>query len=299
MFISILRKFRSNIFNIQFIQFMTINCKGNLIDLSIPKVMGILNSTPDSFYEKSRVTNDKELLKKVELMIEEGATFIDLGGYSTRPGAKQISVDEELKRTVVATELILKRFPNTLLSIDTFRAKVAKENIAVGACIVNDITAGTIDAEMLSVIGQLKVAYIMMHLKGSPHTMQTHTKYNKEIAIEVCDYFSERIQQAVSNKINDIIIDVGFGFSKDITQNYQLMGGLEKLKILNRPILTGISRKSMIHKVLDIEASESLIGTSVLHLYALQQGSTILRVHDVKAAVECIKIYEMIEKNRD
>ncbi|MCF8715665.1 dihydropteroate synthase [Joostella atrarenae] len=275
---------------------MTINCKGNLIDLTSPKVMGILNTTPDSFFDGGKYTKDSLILNRVETMLKEGATFIDLGAYSSRPGAKEVTVTEELERSAPITTLILKHFPDTLISIDTFRAEVAKANIEAGACMVNDISGGTLDKNMIPTVGKLGVPYILMHMKGNPETMQKKTIYRNFIR-ELLYYFSERIAEANAHKINDIIIDPGFGFAKNLDQNYELMGKLDLLHILSLPVLVGISRKSMIYKLLGIDAEQALNGTTSLNTIALSKGANILRVHDVKEAMECIKIHEMVTKN--
>ena len=268
---------------------MFINCKGNLIDLSTPKVMGILNITPDSFYGGSRTTTEKEILEKAETMLTEGATFLDLGAYSSRPGADDIPVEEELKRMLPAIELVLKEFPEVILSVDTFRAQVAQKSIQAGAAMINDISAGKLDEKMLAVIAQFQVPYIMMHMKGTPQTMKDLNQYG-DLTSEVLFYFSERIEEARKLGINDIIVDPGFGFAKNIQQNYELLEKLDLFKNLDLPVLAGISRKSMIWKKLDISASEALNGTTVLNTTALLKGANILRVHDVKEAMECIKL---------
>ncbi len=268
---------------------MTITCKGNLIDFEIPKVMGILNVTPDSFYEDSRNTSLDALLKKAEIMIEEGATFLDVGGYSTRPGADDISPDEELKRVVPAIEILLKNFPEALISVDTFRSTVAEKSIQAGAALVNDISAGNLDLEMMQVIARHQVPYIMMHMRGTPQTMKDLNSY-EDITQEVLFYFSEKIMAARALGINDLIIDPGFGFSKDITQNFELLSRLELFEILGLPILAGLSRKSTIYKTLNCTPEEALNGTTVLNTLALTKGADILRVHDVKEAMETVKL---------
>ena len=268
---------------------MTINCKGQLIDLSTPKVMGILNLTPDSFYDGGKYQDESIALKHVEKMLLEGATFIDVGAYSSRPNAKDVSEKEELQRIIPIVELILKAFPDILISVDTFRGEVAKRCVETGACMVNDISAGKLDDTMLQTVANLRVPYIMMHMKGNPQTMQSLTNYNN-LMKDIIYYFSERIESARSYGIVDIIIDPGFGFAKNITQNFELLSKLELLKILEKPMLIGLSRKSMIYKTLDSSADEALNGTSVLNTVALQKGASILRVHDVKEAVECIKL---------
>ena len=268
---------------------MTINCKGTLIDLSTPKVMGILNITPDSFYDGGRYKNDTSILNQVENMLIEGATFIDVGAYSSRPGANHVSEAEELKRIIPIVELLIKQFPSINLSIDTFRSNIAKECINTGAAIINDNSGGKLDKKMLETVGKMGVPYVMMHMKGTPQTMQQHTDYN-DLIKEIIYYFSERVAEARSHKINDIIIDPGFGFSKTLEQNYSLLNHLELLNMLEQPMLVGVSRKSMIYKLLDTNPKEALNGTTSLNTIALLKGAKILRVHDVKEAMECIKL---------
>jgi len=268
---------------------MLINCKGNLIDLTQPKVMGIINITPDSFYSESRSTSDKEILESAEKMLTDGATFLDLGAYSSRPGADDISLDEELKRMIPAIELVLKEFPDAVLSIDTFRSAVAEKSIKSGASIINDISAGKLDEKMLSTVAKYQAPYIMMHMKGTPQTMKDLNQY-EDLVADILFYFSERIKAARDHGINDIIIDPGFGFAKNISQNFELLSKLDLFKNLELPILAGVSRKSMIWKKLGISANEALNGTTVLNTTALLKGANILRVHDVKEAIECIKL---------
>ena len=257
---------------------MTINCKGNLIDLSQPKVMGILNITPDSFYDGGKYTKEKNMLLHVESMLKEGATFIDIGAYSSRPGAKDISAEAEAKRIVPVIEALLKEFPKSLLSIDTFRGTVAEQCLQVGAALINDISAGMLDKNMFATIAAHQVPYIMMHMRGNPETMQQRTDYDNLIT-EILRFFSERIALARTMKINDLIIDPGFGFAK-----------LHLFKTIDLPLLAGLSRKSMIYKVLGNTPENALNGTTALNMLALQKGASILRVHDVKEAVECIKL---------
>jgi dihydropteroate synthase len=273
---------------------MTINCKGNLIDLSTPKVMGILNLTPDSFYDGGKYNNESEILSQVYMMLKSGATFIDVGAYSSRPDAKHISEDEELKRLIPIVSLILKEFPQVFMSIDTFRSQIAKQGIEAGATLINDISAGHIDEKMLKTVATLQVPYIMMHMKGTPQTMQQQTSYNN-LTKDILFYFSERIAKAKALGIIDIVVDPGFGFSKTREQNFELLNHLELFKILDKPILTGISRKSMIYKTLENSAKEALNGTTVLNTVALQKGASILRVHDVKEAVECVQLLEQFK----
>lgn len=268
---------------------MTINCKGNLVDLTIPKVMGILNLTPDSFYAESRNQPDTVLLNSAEKMLNEGATFLDLGGYSTRPGAEDIGTAEELKRVIPAVELLLKRFPDALISIDTFRSEVAHKSLEAGAAIINDISAGNLDENMLETVAKFNVPYVMMHMRGTPQTMTGLNGYENMLQ-EILFYFSERINHARSLGINDIIIDPGFGFSKNIAQNFELLSNLEIFRNLNLPVLAGLSRKSTIYKTLGTTPEDALNGTTVLNTIALVKGATILRVHDVKEAIEAVKL---------
>ncbi|EDP71635.1 dihydropteroate synthase [Flavobacteriales bacterium ALC-1] len=275
---------------------MTINCKGQLIDLSSPKVMGILNVTPDSFFDGGKFNDEKSVLNQTETLLNAGATFIDVGGYSSRPGADDVSETEELRRVVPVAELILKHFPETLISVDTFRSNVAKQSIEAGAAIINDISAGKLDDAMLATIGKLSVPYIMMHMKGNPKTMQQHTNY-EDVIKEVISYFAERIATAHQEKINDIIIDPGFGFAKTVEHNYELLNHLELLQMLDKPLLAGISRKSMIYKTLSTTSEQALNGTTALHMVALQKGTKILRAHDVKEAMECVTLYNQLTSN--
>jgi len=272
---------------------MTINCKGNLIDLNSPKIMGVLNITPDSFYDGGKFKDSTTVITQVEKMLADGATFIDVGAYSSRPGAENVSETEELQRIVPIVDLLVNKFPEIVLSIDTFRAKVAKECIIAGAAMVNDISAGNLDAAMMHLVSQLKVPYVMMHLKGTPQNMQQNTTYN-HLLKDILYYFSEKITDAHEKGIIDIIVDPGFGFSKNLAQNYELMQKLELFNITKKPILVGISRKSMIYKVLKSDAKNALNGTTALNTIALLKGANILRVHDVKEALECIKIVEQL-----
>jgi dihydropteroate synthase len=272
---------------------MTINCKGNLIDLSSPKVMGILNVTPNSFFDGGKHSDDKTILTQVEKMILEGATFIDIGGYSSKPSAEFVSEEEELQRVLPVVQKILHQFPETLISMDTFRSKVAQESIEQGAAIVNDISAGNLDDTMLETVAKLHVPYIMMHMKGTPQTMQSLAQY-ENIVKEMIFYFSERIAKARTFGINDLIIDPGFGFAKTVEQNFEVLSKLELFQMLELPILAGVSRKSMIYKALETTAEFALNGTTSLNTIALLKGAKILRVHDVKEAVECVKLYEQL-----
>lgn len=271
---------------------MTINCKGNLVDLSNPKVMGILNLTPDSFYDGGKNNSQSEAFQKTEQMLNEGADFIDVGAYSSRPGAKPISEQEELERLAFLPELI-KAFPDAYFSIDTFRSSVARFAVEYGVAIINDISAGNLDKDMFSTVAELQVPYIAMHMQGTPETMQDRPTYNEYgVTINVVKELSKVVQELNLLGVNDIILDPGFGFGKTVEDNYQLLRELRQLAILNCPILAGLSRKSMINKVLKINQKEALNGTTALHMLALQNGAHILRVHDVKEAVEAVKLYK-------
>jgi dihydropteroate synthase len=266
---------------------MTINCLGKLVDLSVPKVMGILNVTPNSFYDGGKHADEESMLRQVEKMLDEGATFIDIGGYSSKPSAEFVSEEEETARIIPIVKLVLQHFPEALISIDTFRANVAKASIESGACIINDISAGNLDVNMMQAVARLQVPYVMMHMKGNPQTMQSLAQY-ENITKEVLLYFSERIALARSLGINDLIVDPGFGFAKTLEQNFELMGSLELFRELELPMLVGVSRKSMIYKTLGTGPDSALNGTTVLNTVTLQKGANILRVHDVKEAVEAI-----------
>jgi len=272
---------------------MTINCKGQLIDLTKPKVMGILNLTPNSFFDGGKYINEAEIIAQVEKMLSEGATFIDIGAYSSKPNAEFVSVEEEMARIVPIVELLVQQFPQILISIDTFRSEVAEACILKGAALINDIAAGKLDDTMLNTVAKYNVPYIMMHMRGNPQTMQSLTEY-QDVVKEMILYFSERIVAARSLGINDLIIDPGFGFAKTVEQNYEVLQKMELFQQLDLPILAGISRKSMIYKVLNCNASESLNGTTVLNTVSLLKGANILRVHDVKEAVECVTLFNAI-----
>lgn len=273
---------------------MQINCNGKLIDFETPKVMGILNLTPDSFYDGGRKKSRQDFLNHTETMLNQGASFIDLGAYSSRPGAIHISQQEELDRIVPVVEDLQKEFPEAILSIDTFRSEVARRCVETGAAIINDISGGSLDEEMLQTVAALQVPYILMHMRGNPTDMNEHTQYN-DLTQDILYYFSKKIAAARDLGINDIIVDPGFGFSKNLEQNYQLMGKLNLFQSLELPILSGISRKSMIYKLFDTNADESLNGTTVLNTISLLQGANILRVHDVKEAVECVKMVGLMK----
>ena len=272
---------------------MTINCKGQLVDLSTPKVMGILNVTPNSFYDGGKFKSESEFLDQTEKMVTDGATFIDIGAYSSKPNAAFVSEEEEIARIVPILNLILTHFPETLISIDTFRSKVAKLSIENGASIINDISAGSLDEKMFEVIAQYNVPYIMMHMRGNPNTMQGLTNY-ENIVKDILFYFSEKVAKARSFGINDLIVDPGFGFAKTTDQNFEVLQKLELFQMLELPVVVGLSRKSMIYKTLENNASEALNGTTVLNTISLNKGANILRVHDVKEAVECVTLFNKL-----
>ncbi|SDE89147.1 dihydropteroate synthase [Ulvibacter litoralis] len=272
----------------------TLNCKGTLIDLSYPKVMGIINVTPDSFYDGGKTTASREIVAQAKTMLDEGATFLDIGGYSSRPNAEEVSEAEELQRVLPAIEAILNEFPEALISIDTFRSEVAKQAVEAGAALVNDISAGTIDPTMISEVAKLNVPYCMMHMRGTPQTMAALTDY-ETITKEVIFFFSEKIAEARAAGINDILIDPGFGFAKTKDQNFELLKHLDLFKQLEVPCLVGVSRKSMIYKTLETTPDNALNGSTVLHTIAVSKGANILRVHDVSEAVECIKLTQNLK----
>ncbi len=277
---------------------MTLNCKGSLIDLQQPKVMGVLNLTPDSFYDGGSYKDEKSILSQTEKMLAEGATFIDVGAYSSRPGADDISVDEELNRITPVVSLLMEHFPNIILSIDTFRSRVAQRCIELGAAMINDISAGTLDPKMMETVAKMRVPYIMMHMQGTPQTMKDLNTY-KDLAEDICYYFSEKIAAARALGIHDIVIDPGFGFAKNIAQNYELLQKFSLFKTFEVPLLAGLSRKSMIYKVLGNTPAEALNGTTALHMAVLERGANILRVHDVKEAVECVALFEKLSTQEE
>ena len=274
---------------------MTLNCNGQLIALDTPKVMGILNITPDSFYDGGRFKDEKSILIHFEKLLNEGASFIDIGAYSSRPGADFVTEDEELKRLIPVVTLVRNSFPECLISIDSFRSNVVRTAIEAGAALVNDISGGQLDPLMFATVGALQVPYVMMHMRGTPQNMQQMTDY-ADVSKAVFTYFSERIQLAKKHHIKDIILDLGFGFSKTKDQNFELLALLDYFTHLHLPILAGVSRKSMIYKTLNTTANKALNGTTALHMVALQKGAKILRVHDVKEAMECIKLNEALQK---
>ncbi|HYF70781.1 MAG TPA: dihydropteroate synthase [Ohtaekwangia sp.] len=267
----------------------TLNICGRLVDLSIPRIMGILNVTPDSFYDGGRYQSEDDILKQTEKMLTEGATFIDVGAYSSRPGAKDVSLDDEKKSALRAVKAISKWFPDAIISVDTFRSEVARACISEGATLVNDVSGGELDPLMFSAIAELKVPYIIMHMRGTPQTMASLTQYD-HLMKEIVDHFHAKIASLHAMDVSDIIVDPGFGFSKTVPQNFELLRHFDYLKILGKPLLAGLSRKSMVWRTLEISPEEALPGTTALHAAALLKGATILRVHDVKEAIQTVKL---------
>jgi len=275
---------------------MVLNIKGSVLDLSIPKIMGVLNVTPDSFYDGGIYSSEKKILKQVEKMVLDGADIIDVGGYSSKPGATPITVEEEEKRVIPIIKLIYKTFKERIISVDTFRSEISEKSINAGASIINDISGGDLDNNIYKIAGKYKTPYIIMHMRGNPSNMQNNPVY-KNINYEIIKDLSKKIELAQSNGVGDIIIDPGFGFGKTIEHNYQILNNLKLYKILDKPILIGISRKSMIYKLLKTEPSKALNGTTVLNTIALINGANILRVHDVKEAKEVIKLCSFLKEN--
>lgn len=274
-----------------------INVNGRLLDLSTPQVMGILNVTPDSFFAGSRAQTVEDITARAQQIIDEGAFIIDIGAYSSRPGAEHISAEEELRRLRTALEILNKNHPDAVISVDTFRADVAKVCVRdYGVAIINDIAAGEMDEKMFETVAELNVPYIMMHMQGTPQNMQKEPHYDNLLK-EVFMYFAEKVQKLRDLKVNDIILDPGFGFGKTLEHNYELMNNLQEFRIFELPLLVGVSRKSMITRLLGLKADEALNGTTVLNTIALQKGADILRVHDVKEAVQAVKIVEKMMLN--
>ena len=273
---------------------MNISCKGKLIDLTTPKIMGILNLTPDSFYDGSLYNNTDLALAQTEKMLHEGATFIDVGGASSKPGAVEVSADEELARVLPVIDKIHIKFPDTLISIDTYRSDVAQQAVAAGAAMVNDISGGNLDAKMLKTVGALGVPFVAMHMQGKPQNMQDKPSYDN-ILTEIRSFFAAKIYAGHKAGIHDIIIDPGFGFGKTLEHNYLLLKHLSSIQMDGIPMLIGVSRKSMIYKLLQIEVAEAGNGTSVLNTVALQQGAQIIRVHDVKEAHQAVQLIEKLK----
>jgi dihydropteroate synthase len=273
----------------------TLNCKGRLLPIDTPVIMGIINMTPDSFYEGSRFGNIDEILHEADKMLNEGAGILDIGGQSTRPGSKAVGIAEELKRILPAIESIHHRFPEAYLSVDSYQAEVAREAVAAGADLINDISGGSFDPLMYETIAQLKVPYICMHVKGSQQTMHANPYYD-DVTTEVLDYFIGRLTEVKNAGINDVIVDPGFGFSKNQEHNFKLLRELNCFSILGKPVMVGLSRKSTIYKTLNITAADALNGSTVLHTIALLRGANILRVHDVKEAMEAVKLVQAMGK---
>jgi dihydropteroate synthase len=268
----------------------TLNIRGRLVSLEVPRIMGILNVTPDSFFDGGRHQSEKAVLEHVEKMTQEGATFIDVGGYSSRPGASDISVIEETGRVIPVISAIVRTFPEVIISIDTFRASVASAAVDAGASLVNDISGGSLDDTMFESVGKMGVPYILMHMRGNPQTMTQHTSY-ENLVKEIIDFFHQKLFLLQQHGVKDILIDPGFGFAKNREQNFELLNKLSLLTVLGKPVMAGLSRKSMIWKTLDITPEEALNGTTVLNTMALLRGASVLRVHDVKAASEVVRLF--------
>ncbi|WP_395805686.1 dihydropteroate synthase [Daejeonella sp.] len=282
--------------NTVFQQKLTLNVRGSILDLSKPKIMGIINLTPDSFYDGGKNNSLENALKKTEELLAEGVNILDLGAYSTRPGAEHISEETEYERLIPVVKAITKEFPTALISVDTFRSGIAKAAIGEGAHLINDVSAGELDENMFQTIAELKVPYILMHMRGTPKTMASLTDYS-DLLGELTQYFTKKINQLHDLGVQDLVIDPGFGFAKTLEQNYKLLANLNALKILGYPILAALSRKSMIYKLLETDAENALNGTTAANTIALMNGANILRVHDVKEAVETLKIVEMLRSS--
>ncbi|GAB3538701.1 dihydropteroate synthase [Pontibacter brevis] len=269
----------------------TVNCRGKLLPLDTPQVMGILNVTPDSFYAGSRLSSTDEVLQKAGTMLADGADILDIGGYSSRPGATDIPVQEELDRVVPAIEAIMQHFPEAVISVDTFRAAVAEASVCAGAAIINDISGGKLDEAMFKTAAKLQVPYILMHMRGTPQTMTTLAKY-EDVVVEVVDELQEQVARLRQSGVKDIILDPGFGFAKTISHNFELLRRFDELHIFELPILAGLSRKSMVYKTLGIEQADALTGTIALNTMALMKGAAILRVHDVKETKQTVELFK-------
>ena len=280
--------------NTVFHQKLTLNVRGVLVDLSKPRVMGVLNLTPDSFYDGGKNNSLHEALKKTEQLLVEGASILDIGAYSSRPGAEHISEEMEYDRMIPILRAIVKEFPEALISVDTFRSAIARAAVNEGAGLINDISAGSLDSQMFQTLAELEVPYIMMHMKGTPQNMTSYAEY-QDINSELVQYFLQRIQKLKNMGLKDFILDPGFGFAKTMEQNYAVLGTFEQLKIIGQPLMAALSRKSMIYKLLECDAEHALNGTTVANTIALIKGANILRVHDVKAAVEAVKIVDQIK----
>ena len=268
-----------------------INCRGSLVDLTSPKVMGIMNITPDSFFDGGKFTEEKAMLDRVEKMLDEGAVFIDVGAHSTRPGAEVLPADTEEKRLLPAIKAIVKSFPDVFISVDTFRAGIAEKCIDLGAAIINDVSAGTIDKKMFETVARLNVPYVLMHMQGTPETMQQEPHY-EDVVGDVTTFLAEKASFLKSLGVSDVLVDPGFGFGKSQEHNFELLKYLTALQVIGCPVLAGLSRKSMICKTLKVNPDKALNGTTALNMTALMNGASILRVHDVKEAVEVVKLFE-------
>ena len=276
----------------------TLNCRGRLLDLSRPQVMGILNVTPDSFFDGGRYDDPAHALRQAEKMLREGAAILDVGGASSRSGAAEVSAEEEARRVVPLVAALSAEFPEAILSVDTWRASIARAAVEAGAGIVNDISAGRLDENLLPAVAELAVPYILMHMQGTPTTMQQAPSY-QDVVTEVLDFFLEKIGRLRALGVRDIVLDPGFGFGKTVEHNYQLLNNLSTFSaVTGLPVLAGLSRKSMICKVLKVNPEHALNGTTALHMVALQQGARILRAHDVREAQEVIRLWEMVESAR-
>jgi dihydropteroate synthase len=273
----------------------TIQLKGELLSLDVPVVMGIINATPDSFFDRSRAEGTREVVELAAKHLREGATILDVGGYSTRPGARDVSIEEEKGRVREAVKAILSEFPDAYISVDTFRAEVAEVALTEGAAMVNDVSGGTDDAHMWPFMAESRVPFVVMHKQGKPKTMQVNPRYD-DVVEEVLGFVSNQVDTAQKLGIPDLIIDPGFGFGKTLDHNYELLQNLSRFQIFEKPILVGVSRKSMINSVLEIKAKDALNGTTAIHAWALDRGAGILRVHDVKEAVEVVKLHQQLKK---
>ncbi len=275
---------------------LSINCRGKLMDLNEPRVMGILNVTPDSFYDGGKYTDKESIAGRIDQIVGEGADIIDIGAFSTRPGAEEISAEMELSRLLPALELVRKMYPEFPVSIDTFRTEVIiRVSREFEIDMVNDITGGSGDPGMFDLVAERKLPYILMHIQGTPQTMQKNPEYD-DVVNDIMKFFAERVEQLIGKGVNDIILDPGFGFGKTLEHNYKLMASLEVFRSFELPLLIGVSRKSMTYKLLNTDKSDALNGTTVLHTYALLKGASILRVHDVKEAVETVQVYNFLHK---
>ncbi len=280
----------------QKVKHFSINLKGNLVDLSTPVIMGILNVTPDSFYDGGKYDRDADALRRqAGKLLQEGATILDIGGYSTRPGAAPVEASVETRRVTSAIHTVLREFPDALISVDTFRAGVAEEAVGAGAAMINDVSGGNLDARMFETVAKLQVPYVLMHMRGNPQSMTSLTQYD-DLLLDILDYFQERLTKLRASRVADVIIDPGFGFAKTIQQNFELLQHLEAFHVLNAPMLVGVSRKAMTYKSLKISPEEALNGTTVLNTVSLLEGASILRVHDVKEALQAVRLINFIHR---